>query len=94
MLVTGRPASPHGTMASKYERSVSAFNANPCEVIHRDDTRIPMAAALAPPTQTPVAVSSRSPTSPNSASTRTSTFSRLRRYRWRSFRSGFRSRIG
>ena len=90
--VTPRSAMPHGTMRSKWSRSVVTLNANPWLVIQRA-MRTPIAASFSSPTQTPVSPRSgrlrcrsrrhRSALLPDRACTR-----------WTSQRSGFRSMIG
>jgi len=59
MEATGRSWIPHGTMVEKSERSGSTFRAKPCEVIHPEDTRTPMAANFPSGAHTPVKPTSR-----------------------------------
>jgi lipoic acid synthetase len=66
--VTDASASPHGTMCSKYDRSVFTFSAKPCVVTPRE-TRTPIAAIFASLTQTPALRSERPAAMPKRPST-------------------------
>ena len=92
-VVIRTPAMPHGTIRSKYDRSVVTFSANPCHVTHwRAWT--PMEASLRPAVQTPVCPALRSPTIANGARARMSAPSSCRRYQCRSRVWRCRSMIG
>jgi len=95
-LVTSRPASPQGTIRSKWERSVETFSASPCIVPHFC-TRTPIAAIFRPPAQTPVAgfsPPSRDALTPSRAQAAITASSSRRMYAWRLSPSRVRSPIG
>jgi hypothetical protein len=66
-LVTGRSGMPQGVMSEKGAKSGHTLSARPWYVTQRV-ARTPMAATLAPPTQTPVRPSARSPARPDTSS--------------------------
>src|SRR6266403_835550 len=95
--VAFRSAIPHGTIRSKFRKSVDTLYANPCEVTQRL-MRTPMAASfssvLPARTQIPVFPATRSAVIPNSAVARIIASSSIRTYHRTSRRIAPRFRIG
>ena len=84
---------PHGTIRSKYDRSVVTLSAKPCQVT-QSRACTPIDAIFRPAVQTPVSPGLLSAVTPSVPSARMSSSSSWRRYQCRSCRWRLRSMMG